>query len=220
MRSPGHETVLAGFLLSLAGGFLDAYTFLLKDGVFANAQTGNVVLMAMALTDPSSGKFVKYLFPLTAFILGIALTEVFRLHRRTGTDVLWIRMVLVLEIVLLGALAFVSGPVGITVTVTVVSFVAALQVQAFRRVGEAPYATTMITGNLRSGLELLIQGSLKKDRAQVRKAGLYALMILGFGTGALAGALLCRNLGDLALTAVCVPLVVVGLLTYRPLCRV
>ena len=34
-------------LLALAGGFLDAFTFVGHGGVFANAQTGNVVLLAV-----------------------------------------------------------------------------------------------------------------------------------------------------------------------------
>ena len=40
------ETVLIGSLLALAGGFLDAYTYICRGGVFANAQTGNIVLFS------------------------------------------------------------------------------------------------------------------------------------------------------------------------------
>jgi uncharacterized protein DUF1275 len=40
------ETLPTGLLLAGAGGFLDAYTFIGRGGVFANAQTGNIVLLA------------------------------------------------------------------------------------------------------------------------------------------------------------------------------
>ena len=43
------ETILIGSLLALAGGFLDAYTYICRGGVFANAQTGNIVLFSMHL---------------------------------------------------------------------------------------------------------------------------------------------------------------------------
>ena len=43
------ETVLIGSLLALAGGFLDAYTYICRGGVFANAQTGNIVLFSLHL---------------------------------------------------------------------------------------------------------------------------------------------------------------------------
>ena len=37
------------FTLIAVGGFWGAYTYLLRGGVFCNAQTSNVVLMGMAL---------------------------------------------------------------------------------------------------------------------------------------------------------------------------
>ena len=36
------ESLTAAALLALAGGLLDAYTYLCRGGVFANAQTGNI----------------------------------------------------------------------------------------------------------------------------------------------------------------------------------
>jgi uncharacterized membrane protein YoaK (UPF0700 family) len=42
------ENLPTGLLLAGAGGFLDAYTFVGRGGVFANAQTGNIVLLAVA----------------------------------------------------------------------------------------------------------------------------------------------------------------------------
>ena len=42
------ETILIGTLLALAGGFLDAYTYICRGGVFANAQTGNIVLFSIS----------------------------------------------------------------------------------------------------------------------------------------------------------------------------
>ena len=43
------ETFCLGALLAVTGGFLDAYTYLTRGRVFANAQTGNLVLLAMNL---------------------------------------------------------------------------------------------------------------------------------------------------------------------------
>ena len=38
-----------GALLAAAGGLLDAYTYLSRGGVFANAETGNMVLFGICL---------------------------------------------------------------------------------------------------------------------------------------------------------------------------
>ena len=45
------ESFEIAVLLAIVGGFLDAYTYCCRDKVFANAQTGNFVRMAMALAN-------------------------------------------------------------------------------------------------------------------------------------------------------------------------
>lgn len=51
-----HEKMAVGICLALAGGFLDAYTYLLRGGVFANAQTGNIVLFGIHLAKQEIGR--------------------------------------------------------------------------------------------------------------------------------------------------------------------
>jgi uncharacterized protein DUF1275 len=47
------DTLPTGLLLAGAGGFLDAYTFVGRGGVFANAQTGNIVLLGVEAGETS-----------------------------------------------------------------------------------------------------------------------------------------------------------------------
>ncbi|MTM60837.1 DUF1275 domain-containing protein, partial [Turicibacter sanguinis] len=48
---PIHQTLKVGMMLAVVGGFLDAYTYLLEGHVFANAQTGNIVLLCILLAE-------------------------------------------------------------------------------------------------------------------------------------------------------------------------
>ena len=43
------DTFRAAVCVILSGGFQDAYTYTCRGGVFANAQTGNIVLMSQHL---------------------------------------------------------------------------------------------------------------------------------------------------------------------------
>ncbi|HYB17214.1 MAG TPA: YoaK family protein [Streptosporangiaceae bacterium] len=64
-----------GLLLAGVGGFLDAYTFVGYGGVFANAQTGNIVLLGV---DAQAGHWQEALLhipPIVAFMLGVALAQ-------------------------------------------------------------------------------------------------------------------------------------------------
>ena len=45
------EAYSLGALLTVGGGFLDAYTYFTRGGVFSNAQTGNLVLLAIRLAE-------------------------------------------------------------------------------------------------------------------------------------------------------------------------
>ena len=49
IRGQMSESLVLGLLLAVSGGFFDAYTYLCRGGVFANAQTGNIVLFGARL---------------------------------------------------------------------------------------------------------------------------------------------------------------------------
>lgn len=57
------------FTLIAVAGFWGAYTYLLRGNVFCNAQTGNVVLMGLALGSAEWAKAGYYLVPISAYIL-------------------------------------------------------------------------------------------------------------------------------------------------------
>ena len=69
------DTLPTGLLLAGAGGFLDAYTFVGRGGVFANAQTGNIVLLAVAAGERHWPAALLHVPPILAFMLGVALAE-------------------------------------------------------------------------------------------------------------------------------------------------
>ena len=45
------ESLLLGAILATVGGFLDAHTYICRGKVFANAETGNIVLMGAKLAE-------------------------------------------------------------------------------------------------------------------------------------------------------------------------
>ena len=58
------ESVRLGVLLAIVGGFLDAYTFICRGGVFANAQTGNIVLIGVEATKGNLEQAFMAFFPI------------------------------------------------------------------------------------------------------------------------------------------------------------
>ena len=71
---PIHETGYICASLAMVSGFLETYTYLLKGGVFANAQTGNFALLGMAIAHGDVKKVFTYLIPMCFYVIGIAMT--------------------------------------------------------------------------------------------------------------------------------------------------
>ena len=63
------ESFLLCALLTMTGGFLDVYTYITRGHVFANAQTGNVVLLGLNLAEGNIKEVAFYLFPIIALSL-------------------------------------------------------------------------------------------------------------------------------------------------------
>ena len=196
-RLPGNqmsETFCNGAVLAVSGGFQDAYTYFARDGVFSNAQTGNVVLMSSSFVSGTPGAGVKYLLPLLAFALGVFLARLVQGRYAGAQKLHWRQMILLPEILILFLVGFLPESANMAATV-LVSFSCAMQVQAFRKVDGYPYASTMCIGNLRSGMDALTGYLEKRDPEQMRRAMHYFGIILFFALGAGAGSLLTRYWG-------------------------
>lgn len=143
------ESFRLGAVLALAGGFLDAYTYLVRGGVFANAQTGNIVLLGVRLMEGDWAGAGHYLVPILAFAAGVLTAEL--VHARCGRweRLHWRQLTVAAEMILLVAVALLPGWADSGANV-LVSYVCAVQVQSFRKVAGSAFATTMCTGNLRA----------------------------------------------------------------------
>ena len=96
-------------------------------------------------------------------------------------------MVLLMEILLLVFVSFIPlGSMDILAT-ALVSLMCALQVEGFRKFGNSNFSTTMCTGNLRSGTELINSYFEEHDRETLRSGlkyfGIDGVFLLGVSAG-------------------------------------
>lgn len=202
------ESIEVGILLALTGGILDAYSFLTRGGVFANAQTGNIVLLGVYLAQGQYEKAARYIVPIVAFAVGILIAEAIknRYRRRMNSAFHWRQIVITIEILLLAIVAFLPQEMN-TLANVLVSFVCSLQVQTFRKIHRITCATTMCTGNLRSGVEALYLYHQTKDKEYKSKGLGYLGVDLVFLVGAAAGTFAAFQWSEKAVLASCVLLI-------------
>ena len=196
------ETFRLGLMLSLVGGFTDAYTFIIRGKVLANAQTGNMVFFALRLIEMKWMKAIFYFLPIAAFALGILIAEFIR-KKFIHSKIHWRQVVILIEIMVLLISSFVpKGELNVYVNIAI-SFVCSLQVQAFRKTHGNISATTMCTGNLRSGTENLYYYMTTKNKDFRHAFFTYYGLIIFFMIGAIAGSFFSELLAEKALLVCC-----------------
>ena len=208
------ESIELGIVLAASGGFMDAYSYIMRDHVFANAQTGNVVLMS---TNFMTGKWeegLKYLFPILAFALGVLVADLIQKKFKYFKKIHWRQGILLFEIIILFAVGFMPKSMD-TVAAVIVSFSCAMQVQTFRKVRGYSYASTMCIGNLRSGTAALSGFIHERKPEQLRQAMYYFGVIFFFAVGAGLGGNLSLSFGTHIIWVSCGLLLVSFLMMFK-----
>jgi uncharacterized membrane protein YoaK (UPF0700 family) len=182
-------------LLTLANGFLDAHTYIARGGVFANVQTANVIFGAIDTSKREWTLALAHLWPLLAFIAGVALASFIKSGRVESIVPNPLRWTMAIQAIALAIIGFVPASVPHSYVTVPISFLAAMQIGLFRNIGELVYLPVATTGNLMRFVEAGYDGFVEK-RAESRRAfGVYGALILAFASGALIGAIASREWG-------------------------
>ena len=200
------ESFRTAAFLSVSGGLQDAYTYIFRDKVFANAQTGNIVLLSQCIANRDLELSIHYIVPLL-FAVGIAVAEIIHGKFKEARRLHWRQLVLIIEIALLFIVGFLPEKWNLLAN-AMVSFSCAMQVQAFRKVNGYAFASTMCIGNMRSGMDSLCSWVLNRNPAALKKSFYYWGIILLFALGAGLGSLTLDLCGAKAIWFSCLLLAV------------
>ena len=206
-RGQMSEAFCTAMFLSLSGGLQDVYTYLFRGKVFANAQTGNIVLMAVHAFAGEWGHVLHYLVPLCFFALGVFAAELMHQKLQNLQRLHWRQLVVLCEIVMLFVVGFFPQEWNLMAN-ALVSFACAMQVQTFRKVNGYAFASTMCIGNMRSGMDSLCSWVLNRNPAALKKSLYYWGIILLFALGAGLGSLTLDLCGAKAIWFSCLLLAV------------
>jgi uncharacterized membrane protein YoaK (UPF0700 family) len=175
--------------LACAGAYLDGFTYVGHGHVFANAMTGNVVLLGV---DAISGLWrpsLSHLLPILMFLLGIASARMAALpgiRRRLRHPEL---AVLFIEIVVLTTLGWLPRSTSDFLITMSIAYAASLQMATFRDINGRSYSSTFTTGNLRTmienGFDWTFLGHQAKHKSAAKDfAVICSMFLLGAALGA------------------------------------
>ena len=180
------ESIELGIVLAMIGGFMDAYSYICRDHVFANAQTGNILLLGVSISEGNWSSAIRYAFPVLAFTIGIALADFVRIRWKEESAFHWRQISVLLEAIILLIVCLI--PQGFNLEANgLTSFACGIQVESFRKIHGNGIATTMCIGNLRSATQNLCEYIYTKNKSILKKGILYYGIIVCFILGAVIG---------------------------------
>ncbi len=187
------ESRRVGVLLAIAGGGMNAYSWLLRGEVFATMMTGNLLYFTFNLVQQRWSMLPKYFIPIVCFFVGSLLADWFRFHDdrhsyhwREGSSV-FIAILLMIASLFSEQWNFFSA--------ILISFAGGLQAETYTKINGKAVATTMGTGNFKNIAHWMAVYFHTKDPEAMRNAQLYISANLFFTLGAVAEGLLTLVLG-------------------------
>lgn len=194
-------TLPMGLVLAASAGFMDAYSYLARGKVFANAQTGNILLLGVSLAEGEPVQALNYACPVAAFGIGILLAYFLTQLVCHGKPRGGVSLILGLEILGLFSAAWIKSDL---LANALISLVCGMQLQAFPTVGGNGAATTMCIGNYRLALQWTMAGLHFHCRSSGKKAAVYAGVIFFFMLGAILAPRVIVAAGERAIWGSCV----------------
>jgi uncharacterized membrane protein YoaK (UPF0700 family) len=201
---PGYESLFPHLrysaLLAVAGGFLDGFTYVTRNHVFANAMSGNVVLLGINAIGGQWRPSLRHFLPIITFLVAIWAARSLHLPRVRERIRHPKSLVLLIEVLVLALLSCIPSAVADFWITVPISFIASMQVETFRTVNGQSFNTTFVTGNLRTlsencfdwmlGLNLPVSRNIVHD---------FTTICTGFLLGATLGGFLGGRFGNRAL---------------------
>jgi len=198
--------------LAAAAGCVDAASYLGLEQVFTANQTGNTVLLGIAMGEGNGHAVLRSSVSVAGFFVGVLIAAVVM----RGTSAGWtsrVNVVLALEAAVLALMAALWEPLGVLALICVVSAAMGLQSAAAQRIGVPGVTTTFITGTLaRVAIRLVDRGDTPPERTP-------ALSWLVYLLGAIAGGALSRWTSDALTVAAGAVLVALSALPVRGAAR-
>lgn len=187
-------------IITFIGGYVNAYTYITRNGILANMHTANMSTLGISLALNQWNRALNHFIPIVACILGAAFSEYIRFlitrKKYTGD---WRKMALVLVSMALFFIGLLPKSVPDLIVTNLVSFFMGYLLCLFRNCFGMAYNTTICTGNLRTVGQLLYKALDEKTTDSFFKLIIFTALTFSFALGAIPGTIISTIVSTKAL---------------------
>ena len=208
------ESIEVGIFLALSGGFMDAYSYINRGKVFANAETGNIILMALKVCEGKFFEAVNYLIPIISFAVGVAICEIIKYRKERINMIHWRQILVLFEIFAFIVVGFLPQEMN-RVANSIISMISGIQFATFPKIRGTAMATTMCTGNLKTGTQNMYRGIKTGDRSAIEKGLYYYVCILVFIAGTAIGYFAVKLMAEKAIFLAALAMINIFIMMFK-----
>ncbi len=188
--------------MASVGGFLGGFAILSHHDLLANAQTSNLISLAISILGRNPFQAVLHIGSLLLYMLGLSLTVL--IPRYTKWNLRLCSMAI--DALCLTALAFIPSSVDDFVALYPIFFAMAFQWNTFKGADGYIASSIFSTNNLRQFTTSLTEYFCDRDRNHLHKTSFYGGTLLFFHIGVAISYFACKSLGTMASLAGLLPL--------------
>lgn len=183
--------------LTFIGGFLNAYSYFTRGGVFVTFHTGNLVRVGLSIVEKDVIQLWNSFIPIISAFLGAVMAILLKNKITDEGD--FHKKIILTEILSLFIIGFLwSDPLDRIVNF-ILSFIAMFQLSSFRKIKDKVHNTTIMTGNLRTTAQFLAGMLINRDRKSVIEFITYLFTFLSFLIGVVVGGISSLLVGNFAI---------------------
>ena len=181
---------------SFISGYINAYSYIVRGGVFANNQTGNAAMFGVAMFMRDTPHMLDALWPMLATIAGAFIAEHLRRVSKDKAEGIWQMRALYIEIPAFIMIGLVPLTVPNAIPNVTLSMIAGFQLSAFRTFDGWVFNSTIQTGDLRTMGQYIYQAIfIEKKKAFSKKTFAFFILLVLFSLGCAVGAYFSSILG-------------------------
>ena len=208
------ESIEVGIFLALSGGFMDAYSYINRGKVFANAETGNIILMALKVCEGKFFEAVNYLIPIVSFAVGVGICEIIKYRKERINMIHWRQILVMFEIFAFIVVGFLPQEMN-RVANSIISMISGIQFATFPKIRGTAMATTMCTGNLKTGTQNMYRGIKTGDKSAIEKGLYYYVCILVFILGTMVGYFAVKLMAEKAIFLAALAMINIFIIMFK-----
>lgn len=197
------------WMLIFAAGWFGGYTFVVRGGVFCNAQTANVVLFGIALGSGNWAKAAYLLLPISAYLAGAFVSEYLGKTVKKFHFLRWDTMLTGIEAIAVFLLGCLPASAPDQICQVALNFICSMQFNTFRQVEGIPAATTFVTNHLRQIGSNFAKYIRHHDEASGNRVKVHGTLTLFFLAGTLISTICAHFFAYQSIWGSCIVLLII-----------